>query len=498
MKVAKKIALRTGVLILLLIGMNSLYSHFLFEQDLQTYSPIINQIRDIPGNAPILYLGESSNVTSGKLDADKRPISQMLGDYFPSLHVADLTQPAGHAGIFKSMLRAIDPEKDIQTVVITLNLRSFNAEWIYSGLETPLRKSLILLEDRPPLLNRFLLGFKAYPNYSEKERNELIQSAWKHEELHEKGLNFHTMPEWRAYYLKHGVSGSHGKKDTTLTKLGAEFITTYAFRIDPATNPRIQDLNEIIAYAQAQHWNLVFNLLPENTEMAEKLAGGELTRIIRSNRDVLVRYFTAKKVTVVDNLDSVPDRCFLDREWPTEHYNEEGRRIVAGNLAHALKKFHSGTYRNFEPDRNAATHFANDCEGQTIWSNMHTLSSDAAFSGRQSSATGQNAEYSLNFQYPYQFLPKEARNKVFVSMMVNATRFDRNTLIVMDVSKANGTHIWQAKPLSELSQATGKWQRIEHTFDLGAEYTDGELIEIYVYNISKRALYVDDISIRFR
>ncbi len=495
----KKIVLRLFALTAIVIGMNFVYSAFFLESDLQKHASIINDIREVPKDASILYIGESSNVTSGKTDADKRPISDFLGDFYPSLTVAHLTQSAGHAGIYKTMLANVDPSTKISTVVVTLNLRSFDAEWIYSGLETPLRKSMVLLQDRPALLNRFLLSFQDYPAMTEKERSDVIHDYWSDHPLKfPYDFPYETMLDWRDAIGEKGFTDAYGNWDDARRKLAQEFITTYAFQIDLDKNPRIKDFNEIIALAKKRNWNLVFNLMAENVEGAEAVVGSDLTFLIRENRDKLVHYFRQKGVTVVDNLETVHDEEFLDREWPTEHYNMWGRKRIAQKLAGALKKYHGSAFDPEQKVSETETNFTNDCEGKSWWANMYTFTREEAWSGKQSSKTGGKQEYSVNFQYPYQSIPEEARNSVFISLMVKTTRFDENTLLVMDISKANGQHTWKAVPINELSEATGDWQRIEHTFDLGSEYTDGELIEIYVYNISGRTLYVDDIDIRFR
>jgi hypothetical protein len=41
---------------------------------------------------------------------------------------------------------------------------------------------------------------------------------------------------------------------------------------------------------------------------------------------------------VVDNLELVPGKEFIDQTWTTEHYGYKGRMAIAGNLAQELKK----------------------------------------------------------------------------------------------------------------------------------------------------------------
>ena len=89
-------------------------------------------------------------------------ISQMVARHFPSLRVADMTHDASHGEVYYQLLRNLDTDCNISTVVVTMNLRSFGVGWIYSPLETALQKRLVMLHQRPPLVNRAVLSFKAY------------------------------------------------------------------------------------------------------------------------------------------------------------------------------------------------------------------------------------------------------------------------------------------------------------------------------------------------
>ena len=154
----KKIALRIIVLIVLLVGMNVIYSKFFYEDDLKKHSlNMFNSIQSIKPESDIIYLGESSNSTYSKHDKDKRTLGEFVSDYYPTLITSSVTKKAAHAGIFKHILSNIPESPKKRTVIVTLNLRSFSASWIYSKLETALQKEVILIQNRPDLLNRALL-----------------------------------------------------------------------------------------------------------------------------------------------------------------------------------------------------------------------------------------------------------------------------------------------------------------------------------------------------
>jgi len=347
MKRTKIILLKILLLICLLIGMNELYRLFFLEKDIQEHSDIINLVRDVlEQDAEVVYIGESSNTAHSPEDADKRSIGSFIGDYFPDLNVKNITKPAAHAEIFYELLNKIPQNSKVKTVIVTFNLRSFNADWIYSRLETSLQKSIVLLKDYPPLWNRFLLSFKGYDIKTEDERWKQIHREWKRKTLmYPYDVQYTNVRDWDKAKAIEGIKKEDGSYDEVLTPLACHYIKTYAFQIDTLINPRIKDFDRIIELAKKRNWNLIFNLMAENVEMADSLVGKDLLFLMKQNRDLLVERYQRMGVIVVDNLCSVPDKEFLDRDWTTEHYAEHGRKIVARNAAHALKTFYPNYYQ---------------------------------------------------------------------------------------------------------------------------------------------------------
>lgn len=341
----KKILRKTLLLMGILVAMNFIYQYFFEEKDIQAHSEVINRVRNLPEDAEVVYVGESSNITNRSDDKDKRPISGFLADYYPGLAVHDITKTAAHAGIYYTLLANIPEENNIETLVVTLNLRSFNAQWIYSDLETPLQKSMVLLQDWPPLLNRTLLSFKAYDIKTPKEREAQFKRKWKKDRFDVPfRLPYRDVIAWDSYIGRNGILNEEGKRDQPKTELACHYVKGYAFQIDFKHNPRIRDFDKIVKLSEKRGWKLVFNLLAENVEMAQILVGNNLTWFMRDNAKRLVDYYSAKGVIVVNNLEAVEDEQFIDRNWTTEHYAEKGRRTIARNVALALQNIYPDQY----------------------------------------------------------------------------------------------------------------------------------------------------------
>lgn len=337
----KKITIRILSLLILLIAMNFIYKAFFYEKDIQEHSDILNKVRSIPDDADIIYLGESSNTNYREDDDDQRPISDFIGDYLPNLTSCDITKNASHAGIYKVLLQNIPKDHPVGTVIVTLNLRSFNAQWIFSDLETPLQKSLVLIRKYPPLLNRALLSFKAFDDTSVEEREQQFKEKWEKDILEfPYDFPYENVIVWDRAMAEKGVCDMTGERSGALTSLACHYVKGFAFQIDTMDHPRIRDLDQIVSLAEKRGWLLVFNLMAENTEQAGELVGEDLLFLIEENRKILVDYFEARGVVVVDNMYAVPDEQFTDRTWTTEHYGEQGRKIIARNVASALKQWY--------------------------------------------------------------------------------------------------------------------------------------------------------------
>jgi len=330
------IGIKILALTLVLIASNFIYSLWYFEKDLQKYSPDINVIRRVVSEkADIVYCGESSNMSTFKNDANTLFISQILNDLLPYQKVVDFTKKASHAGIFYQLLKAIPETNDVKTIVVTMNLRSFGPDWINSNLETPLQKDLVLLRVLPPLVNRFLLGFKNYDTTPAKQREKKYKWHLDHDPLNRaEDFPYATASLWEENIVLNGRKNK--LKTVRIRELASQHIKSYAFVINTQANPRIQDFDNIVELARKRNWNLVFHILPENVERTQELVGKELVQMMRENKNLLLNRYKKMGVKMVDNLELLPNEQYIDQDWTSEHYKETGRKLVAEKIAEVL------------------------------------------------------------------------------------------------------------------------------------------------------------------
>jgi hypothetical protein len=342
----KAIVIKLFFLLLIMTGLNFIYNITLFDKDLNEKCEQALEIRNKQSNTDIFYFAESSNFNSRETDSIQNSISEITNFFFPSLKITAINKPASHAGIFKQWLTQINVNKHIpKAIVVTLNLRSFDAAWIHSRLETPLQESMVLTKPYPNIVNRFLLSLQVFDNKTEQQRDNEMLHDWETTQLKFPfSFKYKTVREWDNAMAQGGYLKADGSWDDEKIILACHYIKSYGFNIFE-NNPRIKDFDAISNWCHQNKINLYLNLLAENIEYADSLVGKELVFLMKENRDFLVKRYSKNNCTVVDNLELVSGKEFTDQSWTTEHYGYKGRMVIAKNLATTLKKQFNNEYK---------------------------------------------------------------------------------------------------------------------------------------------------------
>ncbi|NOQ26092.1 MAG: DUF4843 domain-containing protein [Bacteroidales bacterium] len=499
MKQMKNILLKIFVLAIFVFAMNYIYEKWFYEKGLQEYSDIINLVRKVQNNSDIIYIAESSNYSTRANDTDKRAISEFISEYYPNKRLGTIHKGALHAGNYKILLEQIPEDSDVETIIVTLNMRSFDAAWIYSNLETALQKSMVLLKPYPALFNRFLLSFKGYDVKTDKEREVQFKRKWEKDKLIiPQGLEYKNVIEWDKTMAREGIKNIDGTINYKTTALACHYIKTYAFQIDINNNPRIKDFDAIVKLAEKRNWNLVFNLMAENLEKAEELVGDNLVYLINENRKLLIERYTNMGVLVVDNVDNISDNQFTDQHWTTEHYAENGRKIIARNVADSLKGIYPTEYFKVKDTlQMASCEFFHDCENKSAWKQMNTITKEQAYSGEKSSKTGQGDNYSITFEWPIVFIPDSMLKTIEINLKILQKEINHDVMLVIDASGYKIENFLHEVPVSELSDGNNTWENINYKYNLPEEIKKGSLLKVYIYNPTKSIVYIDDLKIKF-
>ena len=473
----KKLLIRIGMVLLLLVVLKWVYSKWFFEKDLRKHSDIVELSWDvIDDSCRIIYLGESSNNNYGKEEVSHRKISDFAADYFPTVKMGDLTHAASHAQTYYYMLKHIPASSSVETVIVTMNLRSFGPMWIYSRLETALRKQLVLLEDYPPLVNRFMLAFKVYPIKTEDEWVELIYWHRRHDPLgFPYEFPFDNNYAWDSAVGWNGIRDAEGHRDQEITELACHYIKAYGFQITD-DNPRIKDFDAIVELCRARGWNLVFNLMAENVDKARELVGDDLLFLIKQNRDYLLnRYGDIEGVTVVDNLSLVRDVNYIDQDWTTEHYFEEGRRIIADHLASALKTFYPDDYQNPKTLILDEGHYFID--KIRMLDRQKPYSSALAFTG-----DGIRPEWGM-VNVAFEIMQQDDLNKA---------------VFAVECHDSNGEVSIGSYDIKPQVQKSNAWDFATFALPIDSTFRKAQKIKLYVHNFSESAVQIRNFDVSFR
>ena len=473
----KKLLTRIGMVLVMLLILNWVYSKWFFEKDLRRHSDIVElSWQVIDDSCRIIYLGESSNNHYGDEETNHRKISDFASDYFPTVKMGDLTHSASHAQTYYYMLKHIPASSAVETVVVTMNLRSFGPDWICSRLETALRKKLVLLEDYPPLVNRFLLGFKAYPILSEEEWADSVYWHRRHDPLDftypfPYGNNF----DWDAAVGWNGVRDQNGNRDEEMTQLTCHYIKSYGFNVTE-NNVRVKDFDAIVKLCKERGWNLVFNLLAENVDKANELVGKDLMFLMKRNRDFLLnRYGRLEGVAVIDNLNLVRDVNFIDQNWTTEHYYEEGRRIVADRVAQTLREFYPNDYQNPDSLKLDEGHFffaqEKRLNAQNLYGSTLVLASDSL-----------RPEWGM-MNVAFEMKQEDELNK---------------TILAVEKHDAQGQSFIDSYPLKSQILNTGEWDFATFALPIDSVFREAQQIKIYVFNYAESAVQIRNFDVSFR
>ena len=332
----RRLALKALLLASVLAVLDIVYYYTFYPKDLEEHCGMMNlSQKPVEEGADMIYLGESSNHNCRESDTDRRTICQMIDDQLPGHKVADLAKNATHAGVFYDIMNNIPRSSSVQVAIVTVNMRSFTSEWIWSDLEVPLRKEQVLMKRAPALYKRMLLAFKAYPHWEEDERWAIVRRGIRHQTFampHD--FPYTNAAEWDSHTWDEGCRQG---LNTDTVGLACHHIKCFATTVTDR-NPRIRDLDRIVKLCRRRGWQPVFHILPDNEEQIDALVGSDLLYLLHENARFVQQRYEAQGVVVVNNQGLVGDDDFNDKEYPTEHYDQVGRRAVADAVAAAIRE----------------------------------------------------------------------------------------------------------------------------------------------------------------
>lgn len=366
MEIIKKVIFRILALALFLFLANLLYTKTFWESDILKHADLLDSIAIKQNNTDVLYLSSSSNYFCPSTDTSKSTISEYLNLYFPKLRINSIHKGYMHSGVFFSVLENIPQDSPIETIIISINLRSFGAYWLYSEVESNYSAQKLMMEPNyPPLLKRFLLSLNHFDNKSKKERESQFLTSWTEDTLKSlrKEFPYKTVMDWDHAIAKSiKYKNEDGSINYEETGFACNIVKAFAFEINN-NHPRIKDLDRIVELSKKRKWNLIFHILPEDFEKAERMIGSEIPFMLTQAKNIITDRFKEEDLQFVNNLD-ILNASFFYEKYPTEHYNSVGKRIIAQKLSNALSFFYPKEYTDlkWEPNLSISDSIFNNAE----------------------------------------------------------------------------------------------------------------------------------------
>jgi hypothetical protein len=292
--------------------------------------------KKIDKNPDVIYFSASTNKALGPDDKDRRFIDRMIQDSI-TLHLESIDTGAIHAGIFHAVLERISKDKLPKMIVVDLNIRSFGANWIHSGLENSLQRNLVYWNDKPGVANHFLSSVKWYDYKSPVEHERAIEYAEKFAKL-PFGGSHSTIKNWCDSLFKASKTPEEGMV----------MLRHFGFTIDEQ-NEQMKRFDKIVDWGINNGVQVVFVILPENIERMDLLVGKDLKELVRRNALFLERRYKGRVHGVINLWDRAGSEVFFE-SFPTEHYRSLGRQVVASEVSKLINRFkdhdHTGSTKN--------------------------------------------------------------------------------------------------------------------------------------------------------
>lgn len=362
MEILKKIIIRILALSLFLCIANFLYTNTQWKEDTLQHADLLDSIAVKQNNTDVLYLSSSSNYFRPPTDTTTTTISQYLNLNYPSLRINSIHKGYMHSGIFYSILENIPVASPIRTIIVSVNLRSFGAFWVYSDVESNYSAQQLLMQPNyPPLLKRFLLSLNYFDNKSKKERESQFLTSWSTDTLKSLRSDFpyKTVIDWdHAIAKSNKYKNYDGSINYKATAFACNIVKAFAFEIND-NHPRVKDLDKIVELSKKRDWNLIFHILPEDIEKADKMIGPEIPFLLNQTKNFLIQRYSGENFDFINNLVLLDASHFYEK-YPTEHYNASGKIKIAKKLAESLKKYHSSAFKVYDFHEELSTEFKQD------------------------------------------------------------------------------------------------------------------------------------------
>jgi len=129
--------------------------------------------------------------------------------------------------------------------------------------------------------------------------------------------------------------------------------------------------------------------------------------------------------------------------------------------------------------------------------NVIIMNKPEAYSGKYACVTNDTLEYGYGYAELIRNIIPGLPKIITVSGWAYTTIAKPNIAIILDISENNNNYDWKAFPLADSLTEPGNWVEFNSIFYFDKPFNPDQFIKIYPWNQSKKAVYIDDLKIRF-
>jgi len=333
--------------------------------------------------------------------------------------------------------------------------------------------------DYPLTFRRLLLSLDYYDNKSLEERKQQFLQYWKRDTISITEFNFiKTTFEWDSISaLSQKYKDINYVIDYDKVGFMCNIIKAFAYNLDTINNVRFKQFDKIIKLANNRNWNLIFNILPEDIDKAEIMVGKEIPYILNRNKEIFIKKYRNKNVTIIDNMELLNGGYFYET-YPTEHYIPKGKEIVANKVSEVISSIYTEqefVEKAFNIDDNIQikTSFV-ICENGDI--------------------LNVNNPYAKPFELKSLNVYKQSVDSVIVSFKTEANIFEKLFLVV-DYYNNTNSYYWKKYNLSDFKNVKGLYSK---KIKLPSVIDSNDKIKIYLWNAGANDFYFTDFKLNIR
>ena len=178
---------------------------------------------------------------------------------------------------------------------------------------------------------------------------------------------------------------------------------------------------------------------------------------------------------MVNNLSLVRDINFIDQDWTTEHYYEEGRRIIADHLALTLRDFYPDDYHNPDSLKMDTGHYflngTKTLDRQNPYGKTLVLTTDSI---------------------------RSDWDMVNVAFEIKQTDSLNNAIFAVEKLDAQGEKSIDSYVVKKQVKKTGEWDFATFALPIDSTFRMAQKIKLYVHNFSESPVQIRNFDVSFR